>query len=93
MVCKSWNRKIARQTGALPSSFLLTGVKRTSDFPLAGGGFADIYIGKYAGRDVALKVLRLFEGEEEKKKQKVCLLNPVLTDTECEADFLVGNLT
>ena len=68
-------------------------MKKTSEFALAGGGFADIYMGKYAGRDVALKVLRVFEGEEERKNQKVCLLNPVLTNTKCKVDFFVGNLT
>ena len=57
----------------LPSSFFLHGVEPISQIAIAGGGFADIYKGKYLGREVALKVIRAFRGGEggERKKLKV----------------------
>jgi hypothetical protein len=61
-------RKIARATGVLPASFVLKGVTKTSEHPVLGGGFAHIYTGKYAGKDVALKVLRVFTEQQNQKK-------------------------
>ena len=71
ILCQSWIRKIARQTGNVPTNFFLTGATRTSESPISGGGFSDIYMGEYAGRDVALRVIRGFEGEESQEHLKV----------------------
>jgi len=68
LMCQSWIRKIARQTSALPNSFVLRGVKKTSEHPVFGGGFADIFKGLHSGNPVALKVLRVFVTEENQKK-------------------------
>lgn len=35
------------------------------------GGFADVWLGKYQGRSVALKVLRIYGGDNVKKVKKV----------------------
>jgi hypothetical protein len=43
------------------------------EHPVAGGGFADVFIGKYAGNEVALKVLRVYLNERNQKALvKVC---------------------
>jgi hypothetical protein len=49
--------RIPRKRKLLPSYLYLSDVQRTSVYPLAGGGMADVYMGKYFGQDVALKVL------------------------------------
>jgi len=68
VVYHSWIRKIVRHTGALPSSFFLEEVMRSSDHPVAGGGFADIYIGSYGGIRVALKVLRIYGTQNQRRE-------------------------
>jgi hypothetical protein len=70
-LCQSWIRKIARQTGSLPSSFILQDVKKESEHAVAGGGFADVYIGVYSGQKVALKVLRVFVKANQRRIIKV----------------------
>jgi hypothetical protein len=65
---QSWIRKIARETGALPPTFVLKGVTRTSNYAVSGGGFSDIYVGVHRGRVVALKVLRVFMTTENRKR-------------------------
>jgi hypothetical protein len=78
MMCRSWIRKIARQTGVFPSSFVLQGVRKSIEHPVSAGGFADLYLGWYSGQEVALKVLRVFVTEENwKKKNQVCHTNLV----------------
>jgi hypothetical protein len=71
MLCRTWIRKIARQTGTLPTNFILQGVKRESEHVVACGGFADVYSGMYAGQKVALKVLRIIVKENQRKIIKV----------------------
>lgn len=73
LTSRSWIRKIVRQTGVLPPSFVLTGVVQVSEHPVSGGGFADIFTGKLEMQKVALKVLRVFVTEENRKKiHRVC---------------------
>jgi hypothetical protein len=73
--CQSWIKKIARHTDALPDSFILKHVVRMSQHPVLRGDFADVYIGQYEGKDVALKVLRTFNTQESKRTlSRVCSL-------------------
>jgi hypothetical protein len=60
MQCQIWIKEIACCTGALPDTFVLTGVTQTSASPVSGGGLVDIYRGQYKGKEVALEVLRVF---------------------------------
>jgi hypothetical protein len=73
-LCQSWIRKVARQTGTLPTSFILQGVKKESENAVAGGGFADVYVGTYASQKVALKVLRVFVKDNRRRIIKVRLV-------------------
>ena len=44
----------------LPSSHIITGgLVRTDEFPLARGGFADVWTGDHCGNKVSIKVLRI----------------------------------
>jgi hypothetical protein len=55
---------LGRISGALPSSLLIKGVTLTSNTAVTGGAFADIYRGRYQGRCVALKRLRVWESQD-----------------------------
>lgn len=52
--------KLSEMCGILPSSLSITGVENCSQEPVAGGGFADIFLASYQGKHVALKCLRDF---------------------------------
>ncbi|KAH8798545.1 kinase-like domain-containing protein, partial [Flagelloscypha sp. PMI_526] len=52
----------------LPSSFFVTDIERKGENPIAGGGFADVYRGKWHGQEVCLKVLRVYLGAEGHNK-------------------------
>ena len=71
-LCRNCVRKIARQPGTLPASFLLKGVTKASEHAVEGGGFADVYMGEYGGKAVALKALRIYNKQDQKKVIKLC---------------------
>ncbi|KAH9832157.1 kinase-like domain-containing protein [Rhodofomes roseus] len=57
-------RKLCASAGQLPESYMVSteernGLKITSEYPTAFGGFADIWQGQYRGQDVAIKALRV----------------------------------
>ena len=55
----------------LPRSLELPFSYNTTGDPLVGGGFADVWKGQYQGREVAVKVLRVFKTDDLKKTRKV----------------------
>jgi hypothetical protein len=73
-LCQSWIRTVARQTGTLPITFILKGVRKESENAVGDGGFAEVYIGLYAGQKVALKVLSIGVKEDRRKIIKVCFV-------------------
>ncbi|KAF9789434.1 kinase-like domain-containing protein [Thelephora terrestris] len=53
-------RLICAHHNVLPSSHIVReGLRKTSDNPVAFGGFADVWEGKYEGRKVCVKALRV----------------------------------
>lgn len=54
-------RTIVKETGQLPSPIVTKDAKRQTSDPIAGGGFADIWIGMQGVVKVAMKVLRIYE--------------------------------
>lgn len=63
--------KLCGHTGLLPTSFILSdGLSKYADRPVSGGGFSDLYIGRFNDVEVALKSLRVF-GENFQMVQKV----------------------
>lgn len=51
---------MVRERGVLPSYLFLSGIRKDGLNPRGGGGYADVWRGKYGEKAVALKVLRLF---------------------------------
>ncbi|KZT24816.1 kinase-like protein, partial [Neolentinus lepideus HHB14362 ss-1] len=62
--------KLSYQLNKLPDTLFVRGIALINKDPLHGGGFADVFLGEYAGRQVALKRLRLYQrmGPAEIKK-------------------------
>lgn len=60
----------------LPTSHVITdGLELTSHKPTSSGGFSDVYPGRYQGRPVAIKSLRVEYTPDVKKVKKVCPYN------------------
>ncbi|KAF8207057.1 kinase-like domain-containing protein [Mycena galopus ATCC 62051] len=64
---------LATHLGILPEELTIANVVLLSDYPIAHGGFANIYHGKYTKSDghdegVALKVLKIFENQSEERR-------------------------
>lgn len=54
----------------LPETLFLTGVIIQNTKQVAAGGYADIHMGRYRGRLVALKTMRVFTQQTPKEVSK-----------------------
>ncbi|KAK0461544.1 kinase-like domain-containing protein [Armillaria novae-zelandiae] len=66
--CMKCLRKLCKARGAVPSSLFLQDVTKEGDNAIDGGGFADIWKGRFRDTQVCLKVLRVFGTDEQKAK-------------------------
>ncbi|KDQ52280.1 hypothetical protein JAAARDRAFT_487265 [Jaapia argillacea MUCL 33604] len=57
--------KLSDASGLLPASIFLQEITQSSEGIIAGGGYADIFAGEWAGRNVAIKWLRLQTASRE----------------------------
>ena len=64
-------RRLCGRIGHLPRSYLLTDKFDLSGRPHASGGFADVRMGAFKGKDVAVKSLRIIELDDKVKIRKV----------------------
>jgi len=64
-------RKLCGRIGHLPDSYLLSDKFDSSGMPRASGGFADVRMGVFKGKDVAVKSLRVSEVDDKAKIRKV----------------------
>jgi hypothetical protein len=65
-------RKLCGRIGHLPESYLLSGGKiNLSEMAYASGGFADVRMGVFKGKDVAVKSLRISPLDDKSKIRKV----------------------
>ena len=64
-------RKLCGRIGHLPESYLLSDKFDVSGLPLASGGFADVRMGAFKGKSVAVKSLRVSESDGRVKFRKV----------------------
>ena len=64
--------RLAKASDKLPASLFLDGVipSDSSHPDLIAGGFADIHIGEYNNREVALKVIRVFSTMNERARHE-----------------------
>lgn len=67
--------KLSKLSGIVPECLVLTGIEVHGD-PVAGGGFGDVYKGKYQKQEIALKVLKVYQKSDMEK---------LLKDFSCEA--------
>lgn len=64
--CSVILQKLCGACCLLPDSYIISdGLELTGDYPVAHGGFADVYQGTYKGRAVAVKTLRLTQASEQ----------------------------
>ena len=63
--------KLCRKEGHLPKSYLLSDKFDLSGVPHASGGFADVRMGVFKGKDVSVKTLRVSEQDNKVKIRKV----------------------
>jgi len=64
-------RRLCSRIGHLPISYLLSDKYHVSESPRASGGFADVRMGVFKGKDVAVKSLRVSEMDDKVKIRKV----------------------
>ena len=64
-------RKLSNRIGHLPESYLLSDKFDVSDQIVASGGFADIRMGVFKGKNVAVKTLRLSSRDDKAKIRRV----------------------
>ena len=64
-------RKLCGKTGYLPKSYLLSDKFDLSGLPHASGGFADVRMGVFKGKDVSVKTLRVSGPDDGVKIRKV----------------------
>ncbi|KAG6815249.1 hypothetical protein H0H87_003613 [Tephrocybe sp. NHM501043] len=54
-------QRLSTRSGLYPSCYNLEGVSQIGDYPVASGGFADLYKGKFKSHVVCMKVIRRYE--------------------------------
>jgi hypothetical protein len=69
--CLRFLYDICDRYGLLPSSLEIPFSYDTTKPPLVGGGFMDVWKGRYQGQDVAVKVLRVYQDDDLEKVKKV----------------------
>ena len=87
--CLRFLYDICGRDGLLLSSLEIAFSCDTTKPPLASGGVANVSKGQYQGREVAVKVLRVFNTDDLKKTRKVscpqlvmCIDELTVSDTE-----------
>ena len=64
-------RKLSSRIGHLPESYMLSSKFDTSGKIIASGGFADVRMGVFKGKDVAVKTLRVSPKDDRAKMRRV----------------------
>ena len=65
-------RQLCGRKGLLPTSHIIPGeFVRTTEYPVAYGGFSDVWEGIYNQKRVAIKALRVYQEHDLRKVKKV----------------------
>ena len=83
-------RRLCGKTGYLPESYLLSHKFDLSGLPRASGGFADVRVGVFKGKNVAVKSLRVSETDNKERIRKVenPVTSPYLASLTCHTALL-----
>jgi hypothetical protein len=66
--------KMSQKSGKVPDCLVLKGMEVDGD-PVAGGGYEDVYKGRFKRKEIALKVLKVYRKSDMEKLLKVTILN------------------
>ena len=61
---------LSKASGLVPECLILKGIEVEED-PVAGGGFGDVYKGRFRTQDIALKVLKVYQKSDVQKLLRV----------------------
>lgn len=65
-------RRLCNTCGILPTSHTLPGgIEITSERPIMSGGYADVWIGRYGGQQVAIKALKIYASDDLNRVKRV----------------------
>lgn len=65
-------RQLCGRAGSLPASHIISeNLIRTSEEPVASGGYGDVWEGIYNDKRVAIKALRVYRDDDVRKVSKV----------------------
>jgi len=56
--------RLSKKSGLFPKCLALHDVEKYGDYPVAVGGFGEIWKGTYAGQSVCIKVLKTYSESE-----------------------------
>lgn len=60
--------QLAIKSHKVPKCLHVTGISKVSPFPVAAGGFGDVWRGEWENRDVALKTVRYLQTQSQSDK-------------------------
>ncbi|KAF9262799.1 kinase-like protein [Marasmius fiardii PR-910] len=69
--CTKCLNSLVKKYLVFPSSFFFNDIEREGNYPLGGGGFADVYKGIANSQTVCLKVLRTHTQSDEMKRKRM----------------------
>ena len=73
-------RQLCSRAGSLPASHLIPeDFIQTSEYPVASGGFGDVWEGIHKDKPVAIKALRVYKPNDVKKVAKASYPNFVIS--------------
>lgn len=65
-------RQLCGRAGSVPISHIIPEkLIQTSEFPIASGGYGDVWEGIYNDKRVAIKALRIYKDDDVRKVAKV----------------------
>ncbi|KAG6820493.1 hypothetical protein H0H93_016300 [Arthromyces matolae] len=71
-------RKISTRTDLYPTPFYLKRLEQVNDRPQAGGAYGDIYKGVYQGREVCMKLIKIYSTTKPERIAKMIAREAVL---------------
>lgn len=76
--CLTYLYRICGHHRLLPSAYRLTATLQKGETPVGSGGFAEVWKGFYNGRQVAIKILRVYETSDIEEVGKVRSIVPIV---------------
>jgi hypothetical protein len=65
--------RLTKESGLYPTILGLNDIQKLGEYPVASGGFGEIYRGSLGGQTACLKVVKIYRDSDVHKLLKVCL--------------------